>query len=190
MQTESLFVAPPEEKHLWTYAEWEKQPETLQPTELWNGELIVSPAPTPDHQRIVMKLGFAMNSFVEARELGTIYLSPIDVVLSDHRVMQPDIVFVAKENGSIVQKAVQGAPDLAVEVVSEGSWRRDRIDKKALYEQFGVKEYWIVDPEARMIEIFVLTEEGYKHHARVKDVEKASSRLLTGLQVSFREIEL
>jgi Uma2 family endonuclease len=79
---------------------------------------------------------------------------------------------------------------LTVEVISEGTWRRDRIDKKELYAQFGVKEYWIVDPGARTVEIFVLTDTGYRLHAKGSEDERAGSRLLPGLSVSFREVEL
>ena len=188
METDT--IAPPEEKHLWTYEELEKLPETLQPTEIWNGELIVSPAPTPNHQRIVANLTMSLMKFVEDRSLGKVYVSPLDVVFSSHRVMQPDVFVVLNANAGIVQDRVRGVPDLTVEVISEGSWRRDRIDKKELYAQFGVKEYWIVDPEARTIEIFVLTNEGYKLHSKAGEANPINSSLLPGLSLSFREIEL
>src|SRR5665213_1096844 len=140
---ETDILAPPEEKHLWTYAEMlEKLPETNQPTELWNGELIVSAAPYCNHQKIVLNIARRMIDHVEREKLGEVYVSPIDVILTERRVVQPDVVFVSKANAGIVQDRIRGVPDLTVEVISEGSWRRDRIDKKELYAQFGVKEYW------------------------------------------------
>jgi Uma2 family endonuclease len=188
---ETDILAPPQEKHLWTYGEMlEKLPETNQPTELWNGELIVSAAPNPNHQTLVGNIWSKINDFAREKNLGRAYPSPVDVVLSSHRVVQPDVLFVSKENAGIVQDRIRGVPDLTVEVISEGSWRRDRIDKKELYAQFGVKEYWIVDPEARTLEIFALTEEGYKLHARGTEDDQVKSKLLPGLSISFREVEL
>jgi len=188
-ETES--PAPPPEKRLWTYQEMvEKLPESNQPTELWNGELVVSPAPSTNHQKVVGKLFRRMSDFVETHELGVVLVSPTDVVLSSHRTVQPDLLFVAKKNTAIVQAQVCGAPDLTVEVTSESSWRRDRIDKKELYAQFGVKEYWIVDPETRMVEIFVLTDGAYKLHSGGGDDKEVNSLLLQGLKLAFRDIEL
>ena len=104
--------------------------------------------------------------------------------------MQPDVVFVSKARESIiVQNCIRGVPDLLVEVISEGTWRRDRVDKKALYEQFGVAEYWIIDPDSQLIEVFVLTSGTYRLHARGVGAEKVGSKLLTGLKVSFERLE-
>ena len=81
-------------------------------------------------------------------------------------------------------------PDLAVEVISPGSWKRDRVEKKALYEQVGITEYWIVDPESRSIEVFALVKGVYQLHSRAVDAEVAKSRLLAGFKVSFRQLLL
>jgi len=186
---ETDILAPPVEKHLWTFQEMlEKLPETNQPTELWNGELIVSAAPHRNHQKLVLNVARKLIDHVERQKLGEVYVSPIDVILTEHRVVQPDVLFVSNENKGILQDRIRGVPDLTVEVISEGSWRRDRIDKKELYAQFGVKEYWIVDPAARTIEIFDLTPEGYKLHAKGSEDEPVNSKLLAGLSISFREV--
>ena len=110
-----------------------KLPETNMPTELWDGEIIMSPAPRPSHQEIVLNFASVLKHFVTAKKLGKVFVSPIDVVLSQRRVVQPDIIFIAKARFEIVQDCIRGVPDLAVEVISEGSWRRDRVDKKGLY---------------------------------------------------------
>ena len=100
-----------------------------------------------------------------------------------------DGVFVSAAKEAIIQNCVRGVPDLLVEVISGGSWRRDRIDKKALYEQFGVAEYWIIEPDSRLIEVFALREGTYQLHSSGKGSELVSSQLLPGLAVSFDELE-
>ncbi len=179
----------PKAKRLWTYDEMIAElPETNLPTELWNGEIIMSPAPHPDHQRIVARFYKKLDRFVEARGLGEVLFSPIDVVLTRHRVVQPDVLYVSKLRRDIIQKQINGVPDLAMEVISEGSWQRDRIQKKALYEQFGLPEYWIVDPDSRSIEVFALVNGGYQLHGKASGAEIVGSKLLAGFEISFSEL--
>lgn len=179
----------PKAKRLWTYDEMIAElPETNLPTELWNGEIIMSPAPHPDHQRIVARFYKKLDRFIEERGLGEVLFSPVDVVLTRHRVVQPDVLFVSKSRRDIVQKQINGVPDLAMEVISEGSWQRDRIQKKALYEQFGLPEYWIVDPDSRSLEVFALVNGGYQLHGKGSSAEEVSSKLLAGFEVSFSEL--
>lgn len=179
----------PKVKRLWTYGEMVAElPETNLPVELWNGEIIMSPAPHPDHQRIVARFYKKLDRFVEERGLGEVLFSPVDVVLTPHRAVQPDVLFVARARRDIIQKHVQGVPDLAMEVVSEGSWQRDRIEKKALYEQFGLPEYWIVDPDSRTIEVFILVKGSYQLHSKASGTESAHSNLLSEFEVSFKEL--
>jgi len=181
---------PAKAKRLWTYDEMlANLPETNQPTELWNGEIITTPAPSPSHQGLVTNLCQELHRFVKENKLGRVFVSPIDIVLTQHRVVQPDIVFIAAANQGIIQDRIRGVPDLAVEVVSESSWRRDRIEKKALYEQFGLPEYWIVDEESRTIEVFALVKGVYQLHSRGTGTEAAKSKLLSGFKVSFGELE-
>lgn len=166
-------------RRLWTYDEMVAElPETNQPVELWNGEIIISPAPHPDHQTIMLNFAATLREFVAADQLGKIFVSPVDVVLTPHRVVQPDVLFIAKGRRDIVQEHIVGAPDLVMEVISVGSWQRDRIQKKALYEQAGVAEYWIVDPDSETIEVFVLTKGIYQLHSKSTRKESAKSRLL------------
>jgi Uma2 family endonuclease len=179
----------PKAKRLWTYDEMIAElPETNLPTELWDGEIIMSPAPHPDHQRIVRNYFLKLHHFVVGGKLGEILFSPVDVVLTQHRAVQPDVVFIATARRSIITKRIEGIPDLAMEVISEGSWQRDRIQKKALYEQFGLPEYWIVDPDSRSIEVFALVNGSYQLHAKGAGPEKVGSRLLAGFEVSFSEL--
>ena len=120
--------------------------------------------------------------------MGKVFVSPIDVVLTQRRAVQPDVLYISRERFAMIQEVIRGAPDLVAEVVSEGSWKRDRVEKKGLYEQFGVNEYWIIDPEARTTEVFVLAKRGYELHSRAKSGETAVSRLLPGFAASWAQL--
>jgi Uma2 family endonuclease len=178
-------------KRLWTYDEvLAELPETNQGVELWDGELVMSPSPRPGHQKLVLRIARLLEDFVQARQLGEVFVSPLDVVFSARRAAQPDVIFIAQANRGIIQDRIRGAPNLLVEVISEGTWRRDRIEKKALYEQFRVAEYWIVDPEARTIEVFTLKQGAYQLHARGEGSEAVASKVVPGFKLSFRQLEV
>jgi Uma2 family endonuclease len=184
-------LSRPKAKRTWTYDEFAAaSAETNLPTELWDGEIIMSAAPRPAHQRIVFSCAELLKAHVKPRKLGEAFVSPIDVVFGATKVVQPDVVFVSNAQKSIVESTcIRGVPELLIEVISEGTWRRDRIDKKALYEQFGVAEYWIIDPDSRLIEVFTLAKGTYQLHARGVGAEKVSSKLLAGLKLSFQHLE-
>jgi Uma2 family endonuclease len=113
--------------------------------ELIRGRLVVSPAPTTLHQIVVGILHILL--FESARSSGgRVVLGPADVVLDDHSIPQPDLLYVRKQRRNILQARVMGPPDLMVEVLSPSNSRRDRVDKLNLYAEHGVAEYWIVDP--------------------------------------------
>jgi Uma2 family endonuclease len=181
----------PKAKRTWTYDEFAAaSPESNLPTELWDGEIIMSAAPRPTHQRIAARAWRLLEDYVRTRKLGETFISPVDVVLGATKVVQPDVVFVANAQKSIVESTcIRGVPDLLVEVISEGTWRRDRVDKKALYEQFGVAEYWIIDPDSRLIEVFALAKGTYQLHARGVGAEKVGSKLFAGLKLSFQTLQ-
>ena len=176
-------------QRLWTYDEMVAElPETNLPVELWNGEIIMSPAPHPDHQRIVRNFFRKLDQLVGRHQLGEVLFSPVDVVLTPHRVVQPDVLFIAKDRLDMIGSFIGGAPDLVMEVISAGSWQRDRIQKKALYEQAGVAEYWIIDPDAAAIEVFALIKGVYQLHSKATGKEQAKSRLLAGFKTTFIEL--
>jgi Uma2 family endonuclease len=179
----------PKAHRRWTYDEVVAElPETNQPVELWNGEITRSPAPDPAHQEIVLNLAQALKAFVSNGKLGKVYVSPVDVALTQRRVVQPDVLFIATARLGIVKNCIVGVPDLAMEVISERSWQRDRIQKKALYEQAGLPEYWIVDPDSRTIEVFALRRGLYQLHSRSSGDDAAKSKLLTGFRISFVQL--
>jgi Uma2 family endonuclease len=129
--------------------------------ELLYGELVVTPAPLPRHQVVAAELWRRLEDHARTHQ-GLALMSPIDVALFDHSVVQPDIVYVTHERLSIVRRRVDGAPDLLVEVLSPGSVRRDRLWKLKLYAEAGIREYWLVDPAAQAIEFLVLAGHRYR----------------------------
>lgn len=173
----------------YTYAQVHAElPETNQPCELWDGELIMSPAPSFLHQEIAFRLQRALYDWVGSRKLGKVVGAPIDMVLSEHRVAQPDVVFIAQDRLSIVQGAIRGPADLVAEVISLGSRNRDRIEKRDLYEQHGVKEYWIIDPEAGTVDVLHLEASRYELVLRRGRGETATSVLLPGFEVPINHL--
>ncbi len=146
----------------YTYEDYLKTPDDVR-YELIEGELLMTPAPNTEHQRILRKLGFKMVKFVEENDLGEVFYAPCDVYLDDENTLQPDILFVSKEKLKIIGKNyIQGAPDLVVEIISEQSAYRDTIQKKMLYARFGVKEYWIAAPGEKMMEVYHLDNKRYR----------------------------
>jgi Uma2 family endonuclease len=120
--------------------------------ELIDGILYMSPSPIDSHQRAVTRLVGHMYLFVEKNDLGEIFTAPFDVYLDEHsNAVQPDILFIAKENLNIVRSHVHGVPDLIIEILSEGNSEHDMVRKRNLYEKSGVKEYWIIHPTTKAV---------------------------------------
>jgi Uma2 family endonuclease len=136
-----------------TLAEYLTWPEEQPYYEFINGVATRMPCPTLQHQILIKKLSRFFDDFVEERSLGLVVFSPIDVHLNEKQYLQPDIVFVAKENSSILKKRIEGSPDLVVEILSPSNAYNDVVLKKFVYEEFGVREYWIVNPEVRSVEV-------------------------------------
>ncbi len=157
--------------------------------EIIGGELIEVPAPTTTHQRIVGKLFRLISNFVEDKALGEVFVSPVDVILSDENVVQPDIVFVSKGRKDIIrERGVFGAPDLVVEVISPSTLKRDTEDKKKLYSEHGVKELWLIFPCERAVEVFLLKEKDYEVCSFAYEKGKISSCLLKGLEINLEKL--
>ncbi len=117
--------------------------------EIINGELVGKQAPTTDHQAISAEIVFLLTTFAKRTKIGRVLFAPLDVVFEDENMFHPDILFIKKERLFIVdekEKVVMGAPDLVVEILSKSTAPDDKGEKKDVYERFGVKEYWLVDP--------------------------------------------
>lgn len=127
--------------------------------ELIDGDLYLVPAPRTFHQIVSLRIGAALNDFVDKNLLGQVIAAPCDVYLSQHDVVQPDILWISPDRLGIMKEAyVDGAPDLVVEILSPSDPKRDRELKRKLYARFGVREYWIVDPDAKSIDVLTRQE--------------------------------
>ena len=179
------------EKHArrWTYEEYYRLNDD-QRYEIIDGNLLMAPAPDTWHQSWIGALFIILDRHVRSRNLGKVFLSPVDVVLNSENSVQPDLVFVSSANLGIVQRrGIFGTPDLLVEMVSVSSMRRDRYDKKELYGRFGVKEYWIGDPANKALEILTLKDGNYELHCVAEEKGKLTSLVLTGLEFDLSEIQ-
>ena len=153
-------------------------------SEVIEGELCVLPAPNLKHQRVLFKLALQLGNFVEARD-------SVDVVLSKTNVVQPDLLYVSNGRLNILTEAgVSGAPDLAVEVLSASTHRRDEVTKLRLYEDFGVDEYWIVDTTHLSIRVYRRSTAKLEFVMEVLEEQndELTTPLLPGLTVSLAEI--
>lgn len=127
--------------------------------ELIDNRIYTSPSPFTLHQKTVFALAFEIETFLRKTKIGSVYQSPLDVYLDETRnAVQPDVFVVLNGNSHIVQHNghVHGTPDLVIEILSPGNKDHDRVTKKNLYEQFGVKEYFIADPETKEVIHYLL----------------------------------
>jgi len=159
-------------------------PDDGQRYEIIDGELIASPAPIANHQRVLKRLVRVFDDFANETGRGEVFFAPFDVQLGYHDIVKPDLVFIATELGRVPGQhhKFEGSPVLVAEVISPSSWQTDRVKKMALYARSAVLEYWIADPEQRTFVVNVL--EGQTYVPVVPDTEGLFvSRALPGLRV-------
>lgn len=157
--------------------------------ELLNGEIVRKKAPTPQHQEAVGNLFTIFNNYAKEKQLGKCYTSPIDVFFDDYNCTQPDILFIKTDRAFIItNNGIEGAPDLVVEVLSPSTFRYDRKEKMAIYKQFGVKEYWIVDTNNRAIEVYVLQDGLYDMQFFAIEEGTIESSVLEGLKLDITQV--
>ena len=140
---------------IYTFKDYLKLPEGS-PYQLIEGELIMSPSPNSYHQTISKNLEFILIGFAKANKSGVVLHAPIDVYIDEKNVFQPDIIFISKENKSILRKkGIVGAPDLVIEILSVSTMGYDEIVKKNIYLEAGVKEYITVNPSEKIIKTYI-----------------------------------
>ena len=173
----------------WTVDEFLQLEESSTPCELLNGELVMSPAPTPYHQNVCSNLNDYLKPAAKKLD-GFVFFSPIDLFIDRKNVFQPDLIFVTPQKKHIItNRGIEGVPDLVVEIVSPHNIFNDRNRKKKVYQQIGVPEYWIVDPAHKTLEV-------YRHDQADHDTPflflqeegTVTSSILPGLQFPLEEI--
>jgi Uma2 family endonuclease len=139
------------------------------------------------HQKILTNLYLAFHQTC-SRD-GEILLAPLDVHFDEENIVQPDVIYIARERLGIIRDGfIFGVPDLVVEILSESTGRRDKTIKKALYERFGVKEYWLADPIYRTMEQFVLTGSEYRLAATLTELDRLKSSTVPCLEMDLGSI--
>ena len=178
-------------KTLYTEDDLLRMPHDGHRYELIEGELLVSRAPSLTHQRISRNLLIIIDAYLEGNPIGEVLATP-GVMLGESNGVIPDLVFITIERRDAIASGerLTGAPDLVIEILSPGAEnaQRDRRAKRQLYGKHGVKEYWVVDPESRVIEIYH-SQSGVLELIRSVSVEgKISSALLPGFECGARSV--
>jgi len=161
----------------WTYEDYLRLPDDGRRYEIIKGVLYIVNAPSFEHQFAVAEIFGELRNFVKKNRFGVVLTAPFEVHLSETtRPVQPDVLFIRAENHPLPDAPFfEGAPDLVVEVLSPSTARTDRVVKFCAYEQGGVPEYWIVDPHARSVEVYVLEKGTYTLHGQYVGSETLTS---------------
>ena len=180
----------PETRVKLTHADYLLFPDDGKRHELIDGEHFVTPSPRVKHQAVLQNLHLELAPFVRENRLGQLFVAPLDVILSEVDVVEPDLLFVSNERREIVQDWIRGTPDLVIEILSPGSRRKDEILKRQLYERHGVSEYWLVDPEAETVKLYRLRDGVYGRPRllQAQHRDRLSTPLLPGLELPLARI--
>lgn len=153
--------------------------------QLIEGDLFMAPAPNRYHQDISLNLTLLLGKFLEKHPLGKLYAAPFDVYFDDINVHQPDLVFVSKKNFSILTAAgAEGAPDFLVEILSPKTAELDKKAKRRVFARAGVRELWIIDPEARRIRVYYLQQDAERPAATWSEKDTFTSPHFPGLRIN------
>ena len=172
---------------LLTYEDFAAYPDDLVRREIIGGEMFVTPSPIVRHQDVAGSLFNAFSNHVRTHGGGRVFIAPLDVLLSEHDIVEPDVVFVATDRLDIIEhKHLIGVPSLLIEVVSDA--RTDRVRKRQLYEGAGVPEYWIADPDADRVEIYRLRDGAYGKPEIMEPGETLTTDLLPGLSIDIASL--
>jgi Uma2 family endonuclease len=171
----------------WTVDDYLLLGEMKTPCQLINGELIMSPAPNPSHQRVLRKL---FKVFDNLNPQGEIFFAPIDLFINKLNVYQPDLIYLSEVGKKFISnRGIEGPPDIIVEIISPSNIFTDRNIKKRIYLDFGVKEYWIVDPGNKTLEIYLHTQSNPDvPHLYLAEDGPVISTVLTDLAFDLKEI--
>ena len=170
-----------------TYEDYVAAPADGMTYQIIDGELLVTPAPNPFHQRASKRLQRQLEAFFEDTGAGEVFNAPIDLILSPHDIVQPDLAVVT-DPATISSRGIEAPPLLVVEVLSPSSVKHDRQMKARRYAVLGVAHYWIVDPDARRLECFSLVDGVYRASAAAAAPASVDIPGLTGLTIDLAAV--
>ncbi len=172
----------------WTERHYFSLPDTNHVMELSEGRLIMPPHPTNRHQVTVLEIAVRLRAFVRESDLGEVRVAPLPVRLWPGKVREPDVFVIARGHEDRIGEQACGVPDLVVEVLSPGTRDTDRGEKLLEYAQAGVQEYWIVDVDERIIEVYVLKGNAFEMHGKFEAESSLNSVLLEGFEVTVDDL--
>jgi Uma2 family endonuclease len=182
-------VVPEHSSTKLTYDDFVQFPDDGRQHEIIEGEHYVTPSPSARHQRILLRLSYLLQSYLEAHPLGEIFIARFDVLLSEFNVFEPDLIYLSRDRaGQLTEKNLQGAPDLVVEILSPSTRLRDQRLKRQVYERTGVQEYWLIDPDADTIDVLVRGGAEFAGPRRFMKGDVLTTELLPGLQLPLDRI--
>ena len=154
------------------YAEYCMLPADDKRHEIIDGEHVVTPAPSTTHQTVSKRLLYELYTQLELTDRGLVFAAPVDVQLTEHDIVQPDLVVILKDRADIVTASkIAGVPDLVIEILSPSSRTQDSQVKLRAYERTGVAEYWLADPDSRTLERYRLRDGRYQREPAADPVE-------------------
>jgi Uma2 family endonuclease len=172
-----------------TYRDYCSLPDDGHRYEIIDGELYNAPSPYVDHQRMLRNLARILDAYCTEKAQGEVLYAPVDIVFSDHDVVQPDILWVSKERRKVItKKNLQGAPDLVVEISSPFTREKDERIKRKLYGKFGVREYWLLDPERGVLSVYRISGRVLRLAQKYADIETFESPLFPGLKLDLKKV--
>ena len=183
------FAAVDLKEDIWTYQDYLHLPDDGKTYQIIGGELIMAPAPSLSHQGVSRNLEFIIWNFVKRHNLGEVFDAPVDVIFSQVNVAQPDIVYISSSRlNKLKEKGVFGAPDWVIEILSPSTSDMDLRLKHQLYQRFGVREYWIVDPTEKQVEVYLLQGGGYILKGLFLEKDTVEVETIKGLKISLEEV--
>jgi len=172
-----------------TYEQFRQLPDDGKRYELVCGEMHSTPSPTTKHQFVLHRLVSSLDLFLSKNRLGEIMFAPLDVRLSPETALQPDLIFVANAHAAIVQEDyIRGTPDLVVEILSPSTTAHDRATKLPLYAEAGVGEMWIIEPQAKTVEILRLHGNKYLVEAALAGSRALTSTYFPGWELPLQDL--
>jgi Uma2 family endonuclease len=175
-----------------TYDDFVLFPDDGKRHELIDGEHYVTASPNTKHQQVLLELAFLIRSWLEDHPVGRLFVAPLDIVLSQFDVVEPDLLYLSHERAAevLTEQHLRGAPELVVEIGSPSTRQRDETIKRRLYERKGVSEYWVVDPELDVVRVYRRDGERF---ARPLELSREAGDTLTtplfpGLDLSLNRI--
>jgi Uma2 family endonuclease len=172
-----------------TFEEFRQLPIDGKRYELVRGEVHVTPAPATRHQAVVQNLTVNLGSHVIKNHLGEVWTAPLDVRLGEDTALQPDLIFISNARAGIIQEDwIAGAPDLVVEVLSPSTAAYDRATKLPIYADAGVPEVWLIDPQAKTVEVLKLQSKKYFVEVTHAGDQVLASNLFPGWQLPLHDL--